>query len=680
MPDSPAPVATFPNDDRVSSIAFSHDGRRVAAIADKKVRVYTLNSAVPPIDMTTDVELFSVRFAPTGVTAAVSGSAPGLHGVKSLIVFDPANGVQRWRSDSAQFVEFDFAPDALAMLAYDGKSARLLEAASGAQRWTFDMPQGQKLYRTAFSPDGTTVALATGMSRDSGEIILLDAASGAVRRRVPVAGQVRTVGFSRTGRFLAFGPDIGIGVLDTTTGTFRLLPNPTVPHHGNLREVFASTFSDDDRLIGAVSVTINGINPTITVLDSDTLATRHELPDGFFGLFEFARGSRSVLTAETGATVRVWDVDSGADLFAFTPAGEFADIGDATLDPTGRLVAVASGSIVSIFELPVTERLRLIHGGAVTAVAFDPTGTRLITGSADTTARLFTLPAGTENTRITHNDTVTTVTWIPNQSWFATASTDRTARIIDTTTGTQRARIDHNGPVTTLTTNTDGTRLATGTTDGTARIIDTTTGTTLRRLTLDDAVLTVAFNPTTTRLAVGSADGTARIYNTATGAEILNLAHNGAVNTVTFSPDGTHLATASTDTTARIYDTTTGTLLATLPHNGPVTALTYSPDGTRLATGATDNTARIYTTTGALLHTLPHPNPVTALIFTPDATRLATASTDGNARIYDTTTAAELRTLPHDGPLTTLTINPAGTQLATASTDKTARLYDIPAV
>ncbi len=39
------------------------------------------------------------------------------------------------------------------------------------------------------------------------------------------------------------------------------------------------------------------------------------------------------------------------------------------------------------------EWLRLAHGGPVCAVGFDTDGSRVLTGSADTTARIYPLPA-----------------------------------------------------------------------------------------------------------------------------------------------------------------------------------------------------------------------------------------------------------------------------------------------
>jgi len=126
----------------------------------------------------------------------------------------------------------------------------------------------------------------------SGELMLLDAASGAVRRQVPLATRVRALSFSANRGLLAFGADDEIGVLDLASNALRVLPNPTVPFHGNLREVESIVFSPDNELIGVVSVTINGINPTIDVLGADAFDKRVELADGFSPVFAFSPDSR----------------------------------------------------------------------------------------------------------------------------------------------------------------------------------------------------------------------------------------------------------------------------------------------------------------------------------------------------------------------------------------------------
>src|SRR5690349_17540584 len=254
MADNPQPVATFTHDDTVASIVFSADGRRLATLAKKTLRVFDVTAGAQPVVVPTDVELSAVEFAPTGTSIAVCGFG----GFKlSVIVFDAATGAMRWRkTEKTPSMNVGFTPDGTAALVQQRTSAQLLDTASGTPRWMFAAQQGQTLHRAAFSPDGATVAFGTGMDPNSGEIVLVDAATGAIRKRVGRPNAVRAVRFfSRTGRFVGFGTDRELGILDTTSQAMRVLPHP----EDELRDVLKITFSGDDRLIGMITERLNGI-------------------------------------------------------------------------------------------------------------------------------------------------------------------------------------------------------------------------------------------------------------------------------------------------------------------------------------------------------------------------------------------------------------------------------------
>jgi tetratricopeptide (TPR) repeat protein len=207
---------------------------------------------------------------------------------------------------------------------------------------------------------------------------------------------------------------------------------------------------------------------------------------------------------------------------------------------------------------------------------------------------------GTEVLQVRHDNLVRAVAFSPDGTRLATGSADKTARIWDTTTGSEVLTIKVKGflnAVYAVAFHPDGTRLATGNWDETVRIWDTTTGTLLPTIKVKsflNAVYAVAFHPDGTRLATGSADKTARLWDAATGREQLQVRHDEWVNAVGFSPDGTRLATASEDTTARIWDAFTGKELLQVRHDKDVRGVAFSPDGTRLATASKDNTARIW--------------------------------------------------------------------------------------
>ncbi|KOV79886.1 hypothetical protein ADL03_35370, partial [Nocardia sp. NRRL S-836] len=200
---------------------------------------------------------------------------------------------------------------------------------------------------------------------------------------------------------------------------------------------------------------------------------------------------------------------------------------------------------------------------------------------------------------------VNAVAWSPDNTRILTGSADSTARIWDATTGQPIHQLTgHETAVNAVAWSPDNTRILIGSND-TARIWDAATGQPIHQLTgHEDAIDSVAWSPDNTRILTGSADNTARIWDATTGQPIHQLTgHQSLVNAVAWSPDNTRILTGSTDNTARIWDATTGQPIHQLTgHEDAIDSVAWSPDNTRILTGSTD-TARIWdATTGQPIH------------------------------------------------------------------------------
>ena len=171
-----------------------------------------------------------------------------------------------------------------------------------------------------------------------------------------------------------------------------------------------------------------------------------------------------------------------------------------------------------------TDACRPFASGKVTSAAFSPDGTRIVTASADGTARL----------------------------WDA-----RTGEPIGKT-------LRQDGPVRAATFDATGERVVTASDDKTARIWDARTGEPIgKTLHHDGPVLAATFDANGERVITASEDKTARIWNARTGEPVGQpLQHNGSVTSAAFSPDGTRIVTASADGTARLWDARTGAAIS----------------------------------------------------------------------------------------------------------------------
>ncbi len=325
------------------------------------------------------------------------------------------------------------------------------------------------------------------------------------------------------------------------------------------------------------------------------------------------------------------------------------------------------------------------HAGRVQSIVFGPDGSRVVTGSADRTARVWDASTGAQLLTLSgHTDEITTAAFSPDGTRIATASSDHTARVWDATTGTQLLTLrSHTDQVRSVAFSPDGSRLATVSADRTARVWNASTGQQLLRpLEHGQGLLAAAYSPDGSRLATAGRDGTAKVWDATTGEDLLTLSgHTFEVICVAFSPDGRYIATGGADSSVREWDAATGTELRVISTEpSPVESVAFSPDGMRLAAARFGGAVTVWeTATWKPSFVLRgHSSWVSQASFSPDGTRLATSSADGTARIWDALPSrTELFTLVgHTASVFDVKFSPDGDRLATASYDSTARLWD----
>ncbi len=366
--------------------------------------------------------------------------------------------------------------------------------------------------------------------------------------------------------------------------------------------------------------------------------------------------------------------------------GHNGSVGGIAYSPDGtRIVTASADRTARIWDAKTGAQLAVLrgHDGTVRTAAYSPDGARIVTASEDKTARIWDAKTGAQLAVLRGDGYFLGAAYSPDGRRIVTANDDNTARVWDAHTGAQMAVLrGHNGYVETAMYSPDGTRIVTASDDKTARIWDAQTGAQLAILRGHDRTLdSAAYSPDGTRIVTASVDGTARIWDAKTGAQLAVLrGHDAIVQTAAYSPDGTRIVTSSVDKTARVWDAKTGAQLAILRgHGGYLNSAAYSPDGTRIVTASDDGTARIWdATAGAHFAVLRgHDASVDSVAYSPDGTRIVTASADRTARIWDATTGAQLAVLRgHDSTVDSAAYSSDGTRIVTASDDATARIWD----
>ena len=183
--------------------------------------------------------------------------------------------------------------------------------------------------------------------------------------------------------------------------------------------------------------------------------------------------------------------------------------------PDGRWLAVASYREVIVVEAASGKLARRLAGFAdqVTAVAFDPAGSRLAAAGGSPgvggEVRVWRVEGWQESCVLRgHADTALSLAWRPHTDQVATSSLDKLIMVWDVEKGSAIRTIKSHA----------------------------------------DIVNSVAYSPDGRLLASASADRTAKVFDADSGLQVAGLAsHGDSVLHVAFSPDGKYLATSAAD-------------------------------------------------------------------------------------------------------------------------------------
>jgi WD40 repeat protein len=338
------------------------------------------------------------------------------------------------------------------------------------------------------------------------------------------------------------------------------------------------------------------------------------------------------------------------------------------------------------------------HQRRVTSVAVTPDGTRIVSGSDDGTAQVWSMQTGKPLMTLRgHLSRVSSVAVTLDNARIITGSDDKTARVWDARTGAQLAILGgHQWEVSAVAATPDGSYIITATSGYEIIVWDAKSLTRVHELQHFQGVTSIAMSADGARIATGSDNGTVAIWDIRKGVQLKELGPRGiGVKDLAFAHDGKRIVAVSgivskqgqrwmegteRDYRIRIWDVDAGTELLELKANSSVMSVALMPDASRILAGLWDSTVRIFDSRfdPAVLTLKGHERSVDAVAVTPDGQRIITGSLDNTARVWDAHTGAQLLMLRghEESGINSVAASPDGTRIVTGSTDGTARIWD----
>ncbi|KAG2145818.1 WD40-repeat-containing domain protein [Suillus clintonianus] len=291
-------------------------------------------------------------------------------------------------------------------------------------------------------------------------------------------------------------------------------------------------------------------------------------------------GGRRIITCSVDGSLRLWDLESGAQIGEDWKDESKAGVFSIALSPNNK--TIASGSSDGTVRLWDVETRRVIakwtgHTNVVCALCWSADGKRVVSGSWDGMARVWKVKSGRTVLRLkTGHAEVYAVMHSPDQTKIATGGWEEdAAKIWNAKTGKLITTLKHNWPVCSLAWTSDGKRFISASFDP-IRIFDTTTW-------QEIAILQLEGQPSRVNAIL---DG----RNWDNG----HIDHT-RVNAISLSRNDRLLASASWNDTARLWNLDTYLPAGPpLQHEDKVDCAAFSADAKLLVTGCQDKNVYVW--------------------------------------------------------------------------------------
>jgi len=292
------------------------------------------------------------------------------------------------------------------------------------------------------------------------------------------------------------------------------------------------------------------------------------------------------------------------------------------------------------------------HRKKVHTVAWNCSGTKLASGSVDTSVRVWTIDEGGRASDVElkgHSDSVDQLRWDPkNEHLLGTASGDKTVRIWDARTSKCVHAIETRGENINIRWSPDGQHLAVGDKEDNISIIETRKCKALRTMKFPHEVNEMAWDPSGRLFFLTTGAGNVDVFSfvdllkpppappkpgdgSAAPAPAATLTgHTANCYCLEFSPSGERFAVGGADALVSLWDVKELACVATFARlEWPVRTLSFSHDSSYIAAGSEDPLIDVaHVATGKQALAVPVKAPSNSIAFHPKRMLLAFAGDD----------------------------------------------------
>lgn len=250
------------------------------------------------------------------------------------------------------------------------------------------------------------------------------------------------------------------------------------------------------------------------------------------------------------------------------------------------------------------------HTAPVMSLAFSRDGSRLVSGGADSSLRVWDTDSGDIllTMEVPYSASFNTVAYSPDDSLIVTASLN------------------------------------------TLLVWNAETGEPVDQITADAAVpvVKIAFAAENATLAVLLSNGAVNLYDMAAGAMVISLPATGGGNgtDIAWTPDAAGIIRAAAGQGWQRYDAASGSLIAQGSENADIVRMRLAPDGSTLAAAERRSTISLWNAdSGENTGALSVDGAVLDVAYSPDGSALAAVTSSGTLYVFDSATGEASLTL-----------------------------------